>query len=73
MHTTLRSLVDERGLRQDWLAEQLGVSEASMSKWLRGVARLPITQVKPLADVFGVSAEMIVIAAVQTRKTGQTL
>jgi transcriptional regulator with XRE-family HTH domain len=73
MNATLRSLVDERGLRQDWLAAQLGVSEASMSKWLRGVARLPITQVGPLAEVFGVSAETIVTAAVRTRETVENL
>ncbi len=68
MHRTLRSLVAERGLRQDWVAGQLGVSEAMISKWMRGIAPLPITQVHPLAEVFGVSTETIVTAAVRTRE-----
>lgn len=68
MKPTLRSLVDDRGLRQDWLAERLHASEAAVSKWLNGGAALPVTHVEPLASALGVPIEVVTLAAARTRK-----
>lgn len=65
--STLRTLFDERGLRQDFVAEKLGVSEAAISKWVNGRSQLPMTRVQPLADILHVTAEMILIAATHAR------
>ncbi len=67
--TTFRSLFDERGLRQDFVAKRLGVSPAAISKWVNGRSQLPMTRVQPLADIFMVSAEIILTAATHTRAT----
>lgn len=34
--TNLKAVLDEQGRRQDWLAEQIGVSESFMSRVIRG-------------------------------------
>jgi len=37
----LRSLLDSRGIKYSWLAEKLDVSEASITKWMKG--EMPIS------------------------------
>ena len=32
--TELRKLLDDRGIRYNWLAEKLSVSEATITKWM---------------------------------------
>ncbi len=67
---TLRTLFEERGLRQDFVAEKLRVSEAAISKWVNGRAHLPVSRVKPLARLLKVSSNTILTAAFHSRDTG---
>ncbi len=66
MESTLRTLVDASGRRQDWIAGRLGVSEAAVSKWISGALRLPVLQVRPLAEALDVPIEQIVCAVEKT-------
>jgi transcriptional regulator with XRE-family HTH domain len=66
MEPTLRTLIDDRGLRQDWIADKLGVSEATFSRWVTGRAEVPIGKVTQFADVLGVKVADIVAASERT-------
>jgi transcriptional regulator with XRE-family HTH domain len=68
MEPTLRSLIAERGLRQDWLATKLGVSDATLSKWLSGASSLPVQHVHLFASLLNVGAGEIVASAIRSRE-----
>jgi transcriptional regulator with XRE-family HTH domain len=53
----IRALRRERDLTQEELAELLGVSVQAVSKWETGGGLPDISQLPPLASVFGVSAD----------------
>ena len=50
----LQALIRERGLKQRWLAEQLGVHESMLSKWLSGNRPLPREMAERIAEVLAV-------------------
>ena len=56
---TIRRLRKERGLTQEELAEQLGVTAQAVSKWENETGMPDISQIVPLASVFGVSTDVI--------------
>jgi transcriptional regulator with XRE-family HTH domain len=56
---TIRRLRDEAGLTQDELALRLGVSDKTISKWETGGGLPDITQIVPLSQIFGVSADIL--------------
>lgn len=45
----------EKGLTQEVLAEQLGVSKNAVSKWERGICLMDMSLLKPLCETLGVS------------------
>ena len=52
--TTLRQALVERGLRSNWIADQLGLTESAFSRIANGRAsaeRLEPEQVRLLADI----------------------
>lgn len=55
----IRKLRKERNLTQEELAELLGVTFQAISKWENGTGLPDISQVVPLANVFGVSTDVI--------------
>ena len=56
---TIRKLRRERGLTQEELAEQLNVTAQAVSKWENGTGMPDISQIVPLASIFGVSTDII--------------
>ena len=48
------------GLSQDTLAEQLGVSRQSVSKWEGGTAMPELVKLISLSELFGVSVDYLV-------------
>lgn len=50
----------ERSMTQEQLAEALGVTFASVSKWERGVATPDLNLIAEMADLFGVSLDALV-------------
>ena len=47
----------KRGLTQEELAEQLGVSSAAVSKWERGISTPEVSMVCKMADCFEISVD----------------
>lgn len=57
--TTISQLRKNNGLTQSQLAEQLGVSDKTISKWENGLGFPEVTQFPQLAKLFGVSVDYI--------------
>ena len=55
----IRKLRKERTFTQEELAEQLNISAQAVSKWENGTSLPDISQVVPLASVFGVTADVL--------------
>ncbi|MBQ9745268.1 MAG: helix-turn-helix transcriptional regulator [Clostridia bacterium] len=56
---TIKKLRKERNLTQEELAEQLNVTSQAISKWENDTGMPDISQVLPLASVFGVSTDIL--------------
>ena len=56
---TIKRLRKERNLTQDELAEQLNVTAQAVSKWENETGMPDISQIIPLASVFGVSTDIL--------------
>ena len=61
----ISKLRKEHSMTQEQLAEALGVTFASVSKWERGVATPELNLIAEMADLFGVSFDAIVGFEVQ--------
>lgn len=59
MGQIIKKLRKERGLTQEDLAEQLGVTFQAISKWENDTGMPDISQIVPLATVFGVSTDVL--------------
>jgi len=59
MGQTIKKLRKERNLTQEELAEQLNVTFQAVSKWENETGLPDISQVVPLASVFGVSTDVL--------------
>ncbi|MDR0862310.1 MAG: helix-turn-helix domain-containing protein [Oscillospiraceae bacterium] len=59
MGQTIKRLRRERDWTQEQLAELIGVSDKAISKWESGAGMPDISQVMPLASVFGVSTDTL--------------
>lgn len=60
LSTNISKLRKERSMTQEQLAEALGVTFASVSKWERGAATPELNLIAEMADLFGVSLDAIV-------------
>lgn len=56
----LKQLRTERGMSQEKLAEAIGISRQSISKWEQGLSSPDIENIKKLSEFFGVSADALV-------------
>lgn len=56
---TIRRLRKERGLTQEELAERLNITSQAISKWESESGMPDISQIVPLASVFGVSTDVL--------------
>ena len=56
---TIRELRKSRGLTQEELAEKIGVTAQAVSKWENESGMPDISQIVPLAHIFGVSADTL--------------
>ena len=59
LHENIRKIRKEKGLTQEQLADAMGVSTASVSKWETGVAAPELTVLADLADYFEVSIDAL--------------
>jgi transcriptional regulator with XRE-family HTH domain len=61
---TLKSIMEARGIPQRALAEQLKVSEPTVSRWARRGADVPTRYIEPIARILGVSVDVVLAVAV---------
>ena len=61
---TLQSLLRDRGLKQRDLADALGVSEPSVSRWANRDADIPAKHIQAIADFLGVPAVDVLAVAI---------
>jgi transcriptional regulator with XRE-family HTH domain len=59
MGQIIRRLRKERNLTQEELAEQLNITYQAVSRWENGTGMPDISQVVPLANVFGVTTDVL--------------
>ena len=59
MGQTIKKLRKERNLTQEELAEQLNVTSQAVSKWENETGLPDISQIVPIASVFGVSTDVL--------------
>lgn len=59
MGQIIKRLRKERSLTQEELAEQLGISAPAVSKWENNTAMPDISQIVPLANLFGVTTDVL--------------
>ena len=59
MGQIIRRLRKERNLTQEELAEQLNITYQAVSRWENGTGMPDISQIVPLATVFGVSTDVL--------------
>ena len=59
LHEKILKLRTERGMSQEALAEQVGVSRQSVSKWEGGISVPDLERLKALSRVFGVSYDYL--------------
>ena len=53
----LKSLMDEKGIKQQFVADALGVARNTVSNWVTGRSRVTIDEASRLADVLGVDLD----------------
>ncbi|MBR6514519.1 MAG: helix-turn-helix transcriptional regulator [Clostridia bacterium] len=66
--TTIKKLRKEKGITQEHLAQCLGISPNAVSQWECNRTAPDITQLPLLADIFGVSADVILEIDIVKRK-----
>ena len=69
---TLKQIIRESGLRQRWIAEQLGLSDSALSDFVRGVRDIPLDKIPPLAALLRITADELVAAYVKTQQQQDT-
>jgi predicted XRE-type DNA-binding protein len=52
----LQDLIRERGLKQGWIAERLGILEPRFSLMVRGKISIPADKIRPLAALLRIPA-----------------
>ena len=66
----LQSLLQDRGLRQKDLADALGVSDPSVSRWATRASDIPVRFIEPIATLLGVPvAEVLALALALPQST----
>lgn len=55
----LKDLIKAKGYRQKWLAEKLGVSEVTLSKWANNKGKPNEENLKKLSDIFDTPIERL--------------
>lgn len=67
----LKTLREECGKTRKEAADALGVTVQSIARYENGDRQLALNQIFPLASLYGVSTEEIIIAALKRNKDAQ--
>jgi transcriptional regulator with XRE-family HTH domain len=55
----LKELLREKGLKQKWLADKLGVSEVTLSHWVKGKSFPNSEHVERICEILNVPTERL--------------
>lgn len=59
MNNKLKSLLDEKGIKQKWLADQMGLSVSSISNYVKGKRKLSKSKAIAIASVLNVELKEV--------------
>lgn len=65
----LKAMRKERGLTQAFVAGKLGVPQQYLCRYENGSNTMPVTYVRPLAEIYGTSVEAVFNAAYPAQGT----
>lgn len=54
-----KRLIQSRGVKQKWLAQQIGVSEVTMSNWMQGNYKPTEENLHKIAEVLNIKYELL--------------
>jgi len=57
--TMFQKLIRSRGVKQKWLAQQVGVSEVTMSHWMKGKHKPSKKNLQKIAEVLNIEYELL--------------
>ncbi len=57
--TMLQKLIKTRGIKQKWLAQQIGVSEVTISNWMRGNHKPTEENLKKISEVLNMDLQLL--------------
>lgn len=57
--TMLQKLIQTRGIKQKWLAQQIGVSEVTISNWVRGNHKPTEENLKKISEVLNMDLQLL--------------
>lgn len=57
MKTKLKSILDEKGIKQNWLADKIGVSPATINALVSGKRKIPKSKAIALGTILNVEPE----------------
>ena len=70
LYRRIRDLREDKDLRQEDVAEYLGISQTVYSRYERGFQTIPVTHLLRLADFYGVTTDYILG---RTNNSGRSL
>jgi len=56
----LKELLREKGLKQKWFADKVGVSEVTVSNWVKGKSNPKEEHLRRICEVLDVTAERLI-------------
>lgn len=55
----LQKLIQSKGVKQKWLAQQIGVSEVTISHWMNGKHKPSKDNLRKIAEVLNIEYELL--------------
>lgn len=65
---TLKQIVRDSGLRQNWIAEQLEMPNSTVSDFVRGIRDIPLDKIPRFAALLNISVDELVAAYLASQK-----
>jgi transcriptional regulator with XRE-family HTH domain len=56
----LKEVLVEKGIKQKYIAEKLGLSDSAISLWVKGKAHPSLSNLKKLSDILSVDVTLLI-------------
>jgi len=71
---TFKELIEQRGIKQTFIARKIGVSNSTVTAWVKGISTPDLATIDKVAKLFGISsgdaAEIFLASRLSNRKDG---